>query len=125
MSTNFAKQFLDLLDKHLPPNNQLHKIFNRNTVKVSYSCTTNVGSIIKSKKLTNSENKQTKDCNCRKKEECSLKGKFRSEDIIYKWVFIATGHPRKAYLGTAEGDFKQRHYNLEKSFKNPKYANET
>ena len=45
VSTNIAKQFLDLSDKHFPQNNQLHKIFNRNTVKVSYSCTPNVGSI--------------------------------------------------------------------------------
>ena len=54
VSTNVGKRFLNLLDKHFPPNNQLHKIFNRNTVKVSYSCTPNMGSIIKShnKKLT-------------------------------------------------------------------------
>ena len=43
VSTNVAKRFLDLLDKHFPPNNQLHKMFNRSTVKVSYSCTPNVG----------------------------------------------------------------------------------
>ena len=70
-------------------------MFNKSTVKVSYSCTTNMGSIIKShnKTLTNAENKQTKDCNCRKKEECPLKGKCRSKDIIYKCVVAATGHP--------------------------------
>ena len=48
VSTNIAKQFLDLLDKHFPQNNQLHKIFNRNTVKVSYSCTPNVGAPLSS-----------------------------------------------------------------------------
>ena len=59
VSTNVVNRFLDLLDKHFPQNNQLHKIFNRNTVKVSYSCAPNVGSIIKShnKKVTNAENK--------------------------------------------------------------------
>ena len=68
VSTNVAKQFLEFLDKHFLPYNQLHKIFNRNTVKVSYSCTPNVGSIIKShnKKMTNAKSKQKKDCNCRK-----------------------------------------------------------
>ena len=88
VSTNVGTRFLNLLDKHFPPNNQLHKIFNRNTVKVSYSCTPNVGSIIKShnKKLTNTESKQMKDCNCRKKEECPLEGKCRPDDIIYKCV---------------------------------------
>ena len=48
VSTNIAKQFLDLSDKHFPQNNQLHKIFNRNTVKVSYSCTPNVGAQLSS-----------------------------------------------------------------------------
>ena len=59
VSTKVAKQFLDLLDKHFPPNNQLHKILNRNTVKVRSSCTPSVGSIIKShnKRLTNAGNK--------------------------------------------------------------------
>ena len=49
------------------------------------------------KKLTNVENKQTKNCNCRKKGECPLEGKCRSEDIIYKCVVTATVHPRKVY----------------------------
>ena len=86
--------------------NRLHKRFNRNTVKVSYSSTPSVGSIIKSrnKKLTNAEKKQTKHCNGRKKQEFPLEGKYRSEDIIYKYVVTATGHPRKVYLGTAEGN---------------------
>ena len=66
----------------------------------------------------------TKKCNCRKKEKCLLEGKYRSEDIIYKFV-TATGHPRKVYLGTAEDDFKQRYYNHKKSFRNRKYATET
>ena len=63
-------------------------------------------SIIKShnKNLVNVEKKQTKHCNCRKKQECPLEGKCRSEDIIYKCVVTATGHPRKVYLGTAEGN---------------------
>ena len=127
VSTNNAKRFLDLLDKYFPQNNQLHKMFNSNTVKLSYSCTPNVDSIIKShnKKLSNAENKQTKYCKCRKKQECPLEGKSRSEDIIYKCVVTATGHPRKIYLGTAEGDFKQRYYNHTKSFRTRNYAKET
>ena len=63
------------------------------------------------KKLTNAGNKQTKHCNCRKKEECPLESKCRSEDIIYKCVLAATGHPQKVYLGTAEGDFQHQYYN--------------
>ena len=102
-------------------------MFNSNTVKVSYSCTPNVDSIIKphNKKLNNAENKQTKHCNCRKKQEYPLEGKSRSEDIIYKCVVTAAGHPRKICLGTAEGDFKQRYYNHTKSFRTRNYGKET
>ena len=44
---NVAKMFLQLIDTHFPTANKLHKIFNRNTVKVSYSCTQNIFQIIK------------------------------------------------------------------------------
>ena len=39
-------------------------------------------------------------------------------------MVAVTGHPRKAYLGRAKGDFKERYYNHKKSFRNRKYANE-
>ena len=47
VSTNVAKRFVQFLDKHFPPSNILHKIFNRNIIKVSYCCTQNLGNIIK------------------------------------------------------------------------------
>ena len=37
---------LHLLEKHFPPYYRLHNIFNRNTVKVSHSCTQNMASIV-------------------------------------------------------------------------------
>ena len=33
-----ARNFLNLLDNHFPSSNTLKKLFNRNSVKVSYSC---------------------------------------------------------------------------------------
>ena len=77
VSTNVGKRFLQLLRHHFPPFNKLHKIFNNNTVKVSYCCTQNVASIIKShnKKLINRSTKITLSCNCMKKHESPLDGK--------------------------------------------------
>ena len=60
-----------------------------------------------------------------KKQECPLEGKCRPEDIIYKCVVTATGHPQKVYLGAAESNFMKRYYNHRKSFRNWKYGNET
>ena len=47
VSTNVAKIFLKLVDKHFPRTHRLHKIFNCNTIKVSYSCMSNVQQLIK------------------------------------------------------------------------------
>ena len=37
-TTKICKLFLILLDKHFPPHNKLYRLFNRNNVKISYSC---------------------------------------------------------------------------------------
>ena len=36
--TNVGKHFLNLVDKHFPTHHKHRKLFNRNTVKISYSC---------------------------------------------------------------------------------------
>ena len=71
VSTNVAKRFLNLIDQHFPISNKLHAIFNRNTVKVSYSCTQNMSSMIKfhNKKVINRDVKELKLCNCRVRSE--------------------------------------------------------
>ena len=42
VKTKIANLFFRLLNKHFPKSHLLHKIFNRNTIKVSYSCMNNV-----------------------------------------------------------------------------------
>ena len=44
VKTNIGKILFKLLRKHFPKTNKLHKIFNKNTIKIS--CTRNMGSII-------------------------------------------------------------------------------
>ena len=46
VKTNIGKELLKILDKCFPISSNLHKILNRNTVKISYSCMPNVKSII-------------------------------------------------------------------------------
>ena len=41
-----GQKLLKLIDKHFPAGSKLHKIFNKSTVKVSYSCMPNMGTII-------------------------------------------------------------------------------
>ena len=112
--------FLQLLRHHFQPSNKLHKIFNKNTVKVRYCCTQKVASIIKShnKKLINTSIKNILPCNCRKKHECPLDDKCRAENIVYKCIASVDGYTNKVFLGTAGGAFRQRFYNHRKSFNN-------
>ena len=77
--TNVARKFLPLIDQNFPPSNKLHKIFNRNNVKVSYSCLPNVSSIIKYHNKTVLSDQTHPDehkCNCRKKDARSLNGNY-------------------------------------------------
>ena len=46
VKTNIARDFLRLLDKHFPPSHKLNNIFNRHTVRISYSCTDNMKSFL-------------------------------------------------------------------------------
>ena len=45
ISNNIGKYFLLLIEKHFPNNHKYHKIFNKNNVKISYSCMANIKSI--------------------------------------------------------------------------------
>ena len=89
VETNVGKCFLSLIDQHFPKSSPLHKSFNRNTIKLSYSCMNNVKSITSShnksviRKSTNSD-KDKKNCNCRKPEKCPMDGNRNVESIIYQ-----------------------------------------
>ena len=122
VTTNIGKRFLSLIDKHFPQNNRYHKIFNRNNVKLSYSCTPNMGSIITNHNkhlTTNQESEANHPCNCRK-YACPVDGQCRSSAVIYKAKVETTETSKcREYIGMAEADFKTRFYNHEFEF--PKY----
>ena len=127
VSTNIGKKFLNLIDKHFPHQNKLHKIFNRNTLKLSYSCTKNIGRIIKShnKKVTKTEKIENLICNCRIKQDCPLNGKCREKNVIYKCVASVPNKPDKVYIGLTEHEFKTRYSGHKTSFKYKKHAKST
>ena len=76
---------------------------------MSYCCTQNWDNIIKlhNKKPISSNNHIILLCNCRRKEKCSLEGKCRVNNRVYKCIASATGFPNKVYLGDAQGEFKK------------------
>jgi len=127
VSTNVAKKFLSLIDKHFPPSSKLNKIFNRNTVKVSYSCTENMEKIIKghNNNINATATDPLKACNCNNKASCPLDGKCRSTNVIYKCTVSAPNKNDKVYIGLTEGEFKSRFYTHKQSFTKKKYAKST
>ena len=46
IATNIGRYFLNLIKKHFPRQHKFHKIFNKNNVKISYSCMPNMKSVI-------------------------------------------------------------------------------
>lgn len=129
VETNVGKCFLSLIDQHFPKSNPLHKIFNRNTLKLSYSCMNNVKSIISShnksviSKSTSSD-KDKKNCNCRKPETCPMDGNCNVESIIYQ-AEVTSQTTKETYIGLCDTSFKLRYRNHTSSFRNERYRNAT
>ena len=123
VSTNIGKEFLALLDKHFPPHSKYHKFFNRNTVKISYSCLPNMSSIISShnKSLLNKQNDQPElpNCNCRNTCPMDGTGDCRTQNVVYKATVTPddTMAP-KEYIGISATEFKLRYANHKQSFNN-------
>ena len=127
VKSNIGKSFLNLVKKHFPKKHKFSKIFNTNTIKLSYSCTTNMENTIKqhnTKILNQTADQIEKLCNCRNKVQCPLEGKCLTKCTVYKATVSAEGN-NNTYYGLCEGDFKSRFNNHVKSFKHRKYANET
>merc|ERR1712240_143445 len=132
-------QFLKLIDKHFGEKRKdnLQKVLNRKTVKVGYSCTKNMGSIIKdhNRKLLDKteyeeENREEiKKCNCRNEKECPLSQKCVVESVVYEALIKeehdTDGKSETSYIGSTEGTFKQRLYAHKSDMKKIESRNKT
>ena len=118
---NVAETFLTLIDKHFPKDKRLSKIFNRNTIKVNYSCLPNIKQTISNNnhRLLQlhrmKESTQDSKINCRQKKSCPLDGKCLSKCVVYKArVTETTSNNQETYIALTENEFKTR-FNLHKS----------
>ncbi len=123
VTTNVGRNFLSLVEKHFPQTNPLHKILNLNSVKVSYSCMANLEMIIKSRNkqlLSQQQRTQeltTRQCNCRSRDSCPLKGKCLTESVVYLAKLQVANGEEHHYLGMTEGPFKTRFNGHTSSFR--------
>ena len=121
VKTNIGSEFLKIVNKCFPPRNKLHKIFNRHTVKVSYSCMPSVERIVdgnNKRVLREARNSDTnsKKCNCLKPASCPLQGECQSSDIVYQ-ATVECNDNKETYVGLAATTFKLRLANHKSSFK--------
>jgi len=126
VETKVGKCFLQLTDQHFLKSNPLHKIFNRNTLKLSYRCMSTVKTIISShnkaqiKQSSNQSEEVADNCNCRNKDSCPLEGNCYIRSIIYQ-AEVATPQAKETYVGLCDTTFKERYRNHTCSFRNERY----
>ena len=99
-------------------------------MKVSYSCSPNIKSVIDSHNkyiLRNEEDQEKRTCNCIRKAECPLDGLCLTENTVYEATITSNDSENAplVYVGSAETTFKKRFANHKKSFNYEKYENNT
>ena len=105
---------------------RLHRIFNKNAVKVSYGCMQNISKIYKghNSKITSTPSNQLTWCICWVKEEYPTDGKCQTMDAVLD-CRVTSPEPRKMYFGLAERKWNKRYYNYTKLFSHNRYLHET
>ena len=127
IATKIGRYFLNLIGKHFPWDQKFHKIFNRNNIKVSYSCMPNIKSAINShnKKILHPPiNNQSRTCNCINKTDCPLQEKCLSKNALYQADISSENFQTKIYHGISETKFKTRYSNHKKSSNHEKHKND-
>jgi len=122
----FLLHLLKILDLH----QKLYKILNRNTVKVSYSCMPNVGSLITSHNIKvlnehRKSNTRPKTCNCNDQNRCPLNGECLAKATVYIGTISIPNGEERRYIGLSEPPFKTRWSDHMTSCNLKKYQNKT
>ena len=129
VATNVGQTFLKILDDEFPAGHILHKIFNRNTVKISYSCMSNFKQNIdghNKSKLSHRAKTPDRKCNCQKPSECPMSKNCLAKSVIYQaTVKTSDERPTQTYVGLTENEFKTRYTNHKASFNNYEKRNST
>ena len=88
VATNVGRTFLKILDEEFPENHVFHKIFNRNTVKISYSCMPNLKQKIdrRNKSILQKTTAPPilKACSCRRPADCPIAGNCLRSSVVYQ-----------------------------------------
>ena len=124
VKTKIGKKFIQIVKKCFPHDHPLTKIFNTQTLKLSYSCMPNLKSKIDNhnnntlKSATPIPKETEKTCNCRVKNNCPLDNKCLTKNIVYQAKVTRLDNlENETYVGLCETEFKARYNNDKSSFK--------
>ena len=125
-----GREFLRLLETAFPPSNPLHKLFNKNTVKVSYKCMPNMAQSVSrhnAKILQVDQQQQPPGCNCQGGPgTCPVEGKCQTDCVVYRNTVTEAGSgTAETYTGVTGNTFKKRWDGHKTDMRNPKYRNST
>jgi hypothetical protein len=109
--------FLKIIKCEFTPDHPLRKIFNKNNLKLSYSCMPNVQQIINrhNQSILNPKETTPKGCNCRVKSQCPMEGRCLESNIVYQ-ATVSTDNKSETYVGLTSTTFKARYNNHKYSF---------
>ena len=98
------------MSKSFPPGHPLRKIFNRNTVKISYSGAPSIGKIISStnKKILAPPKPYERMCSCPSTKSCPLEEKCLLDNIVYECSVTQNNQKVNKYTGLCSTNFKAR-----------------
>ena len=131
---NITKMFYSIVSRAFPRDHEyLGKLFNSRNLKVSYSTTPNLQSILakhNKKVMAEYESKlqpKPRSCNCRDKNSCPLDNKCLTESIVYRADVQTRGNviESRFYIGLTCNSFKSRHAGHKSSFTKERYRDQT
>ena len=120
VKTNVGAKFLRIISRNFPADHPLHKVINKNTVKVSYRCMPNLKKQIdrhNSQVLNTRANLTDAGCNCQvnRRGACPLPGRCTTPSVVYRAsVRRHDTHTVDNYTGLTGDKFKTR-YNKHQS----------
>ena len=116
LCTSITRLFLNMLSKHFRPGSELHKLFNKDNVKISYCTTQNIKRIIDAHNRKLLAGEKTDDlpqqCNClrSRRDNCPLQGKCLTKNLIYRADITETSsNTTHSYFGQCMRTFKERY----------------
>jgi len=123
VKTKISSIFLRLIKDIFHTKHPLHKMFNKNTLKLSYSPNleqTIITAHNKSVTKCNTAPISQAGCNCRNVETCPLQGECTIPNIVYQAnEFVPLNVTVEKYVGIFSTAFKARYYSHLGSFRYP------